>query len=109
MKFNLSVFFCLVIFSQNILGQNISKDWFEKDPKSDSVAGISLEKAFQLLKGRVSKPVVVAVIDNGIDITHEDLKNKIWTNTKEIPNNGIDDDRNGYTDDVHGWNFRGAK
>lgn len=109
MKFKLSIFLCLVIFSQNILAQNITKDWFEKDPKTDSVAGISLEKAYQLLKGKISKPVIVAVIDNGIDINHEDLKNKIWTNTKEILNNGIDDDHNGYADDVHGWSFRGAK
>lgn len=109
MKFKLSVLVCLAIFSQNTLAQNISKEWFEKDPKTDSVAGISIEKAYQLLKGRTSKPVIVAVIDNGIDINHEELKNKIWTNSKEIPNNGIDDDHNGYVDDVHGWNFRGAK
>jgi subtilisin family serine protease len=109
MKFKLPVLFCLIIFSQNTPAQNIPKDWFEKDPKTDSVAGISLEKAYQLLKGRISKPVIVAVIDNGIDINHEDLENKIWTNTKEIPGNGIDDDHNGYIDDVHGWNFRGAK
>ena len=109
MKYKLSACLCLLIFSQNILGQQIPKNWFEKDPQTDSVAGISLEKAYQLLKGKVSKQVVVAVIDNGIDIDHEDLKNSIWTNTKEIPNNGIDDDHNGYIDDVHGWNFRGAK
>lgn len=109
MKFKLSVLFCLIIFSQNILAQNIPKDWFVKDPKTDSVAGISLEKAYRLLKGRISKPVIVAVIDNGVDIKHEDLENKIWINKKEIPGNGIDDDYNGYIDDVNGWNFRGTK
>jgi subtilisin family serine protease len=56
-----------------------------------------------------SREVLVAVVDSGIDIDHEDLKDVIWTNTKEIPNNGIDDDHNGHIDDVHGWNFLGGK
>ncbi|GAB4038485.1 S8 family peptidase [Spirosoma gilvum] len=84
-------------------------DWYFRDLADDSIPGISLDKAYRLLAGRKSKPVIVAVIDNGVDITHEDLKQVIWTNTAEIPANGIDDDRNGYVDDVHGWNFRGAK
>ncbi len=106
---------CLcAIFSFNNFGQTakqktIPKDWFKKDPIADSLAGISLDKAYRLLKGRKSKTVIVAVIDNGVDILHEDLKNVIWTNKKEIPDNGIDDDNNGYVDDVHGWNFRGMK
>jgi len=52
-----------------------------------------------------SKDIVVAVIDTGIDINHPDLKDNIWKNPKEIPNNNIDDDNNGFVDDVHGWNF----
>ena len=109
------ILFCLCTFlnlenyAQTASQKIIPKDWFEKDPKTDSVAGISLDKAYELLKGRKSKTVIVAVIDNGVDIHHEDLKNIIWTNRKEIPNNGIDDDNNGYVDDIHGWNFRGAK
>lgn len=87
----------------------IARDWLLQDPEADSVAGISLDKAYQLLKGKHSKKIIVAVIDNGVDIDHEDLKNEIWTNSKEIPGNGIDDDHNGYIDDVHGWNFRGTK
>lgn len=83
------------------------RDWSYRDPMTDSIAGISLYKAYEMLKGRKSNTVVVAVIDNGFDITHEDLKNIVWTNTKEIPGNGIDDDHNGYIDDLHGWNFRG--
>ncbi len=70
-------------------------------------AGMQTEKAYKKLKNRKTTTVIVAVIDSGIDIEHEDLKGKIWTNTKEIPNNGVDDDKNGYIDDVHGWNFLG--
>ena len=70
-------------------------------------SGMQTEEAYKLLKKKSSTNVVVAVIDSGIDIEHEDLKGKIWVNTKEIPNNGIDDDQNGYVDDIHGWNFLG--
>lgn len=70
--------------------------------------GMHTDKAYKkLLKDRDSKPVVVAVLDSGVDIDHEDLKGKIWINTDEIPDNGIDDDNNGYVDDVNGWNFLG--
>jgi cell wall-associated protease len=85
-----------------------ARDWSALDPAGDSIAGTSLYKAYALLKGRVSVTVIVAVIDNGVDINHQDLRSVIWTNTKEIPGNGIDDDHNGYVDDIHGWNFRGT-
>lgn len=52
-----------------------------------------------------SRDVIVAVIDSGMDVAHEDLKDNVWTNAEEIPGNGKDDDGNGYADDVHGWNF----
>lgn len=85
-------------------------NWFHLDVASDNIRGVSSEKAYQtILKGRTSKPVIVAVIDSGIDIEHEDLKDNLWINSKEIPNNGIDDDKNGYIDDVYGWNFIGGK
>jgi cell wall-associated protease len=71
--------------------------------------GMKTDKAYKLLKGRTPQPVIVAVIDSGMDIEHEDLQGKIWVNTKEIPKNGIDDDKNGFVDDVHGWNFLGNK
>ena len=61
------------------------------------------------MKDQPARDVIVAVIDSGIDIDHEDLKDVIWINTKEIPGNGIDDDKNGYVDDVYGWNFIGGK
>ena len=85
-------------------------DWFLLDPEADRMQGVSSEKAYSsLLKGQPSRTVIVAVIDSGVDIDHEDLKSVIWTNEDEIPGNGIDDDKNGYIDDVHGWNFIGGK
>lgn len=71
--------------------------------------GISLKKAYELLKGRKSTTVIVAVIDSGVDTAQEDLKPILWRNEKEISGNGIDDDKNGYVDDIYGWNFCGAK
>jgi len=70
-------------------------------------AGMQTDKAYKLLKKKKSKTVIVAVVDSGVDIEHEDLQGKIWTNSKEIAGNGIDDDKNGFIDDVHGWNFLG--
>lgn len=84
------------------------KGWINYDPEADSIAGISLNKAYDLLQGRPSKPVLVAIIDSGFDIDHEDLKDHIWVNGDEVPDNNRDDDENGYVDDVYGWNFIGG-
>ncbi|WP_443937877.1 S8 family peptidase [Pedobacter sp. MW01-1-1] len=86
-------------------------NWYNLDLQENGFFGISADKAYrELLKDKKPKQkVVVAVIDGGVDIAHEDLKDVLWTNTKEIPNNGIDDDGNGYVDDIHGWNFIGSK
>ncbi len=82
--------------------------WHLKDLNNDGHFGISSEKTYtELLKGRTSQTVIVAVIDSGTDIEHEDLQANIWVNEDEIPGNGIDDDKNGYIDDVHGWSFLG--
>jgi subtilisin family serine protease len=82
--------------------------WSNLDLKKDSIPGMSVDKTYsELLKNKKGIKIIVGVIDSGLDIDHEDLKGKIWTNTKEIPGNNIDDDKNGYIDDVHGWNFLG--
>lgn len=88
---------------------SVPNGWHLKDYQESGYYGISLDKAYQFVKGKKSTPVIVAVIDSGIDTTHEDLKRVLWTNPKEIPGNGIDDDKNGYVDDIHGWNFLGGK
>lgn len=84
-------------------------NWHLLSPEKNKRYGAAVEEAYKKLKGRKSKTVVVAVIDIGTDIEHEDLKQNIWTNPGEIPGNGIDDDHNGYIDDIHGWNFLGGK
>lgn len=90
--------------------QSPPKDWYQLDPKTDGYFGISSNKAYnELLQGRSAQTVIVAVIDGGTDVNHEDLKANLWTNKNEVPGNGIDDDKNGYADDVHGWNFIGGK
>ena len=85
-------------------------NWQNLDLKIDTTFGISTEKAYkELLKGKKSIPVLVAVLDGGVDLNHEDLKRIIWFNKKEIAGNGIDDDKNRYVDDINGWNFLGGK
>ncbi|RZK16303.1 MAG: peptidase S8, partial [Pedobacter sp.] len=84
-------------------------NWQNLDLKTDSTFGISTEKAYkELLKGKKSTKVIVAVNDGGVEATHEDLKRIMWVNAKEIAGNGKDDDKNGYADDIHGWNFIGG-
>lgn len=82
--------------------------WSHLDLVKDTVPGMSVDKAYaELLKGKKSTPVIVGIVDSGVDIRHEDLQGQIWTNPKEIAGNGKDDDNNGYIDDMHGWNFLG--
>jgi subtilisin family serine protease len=83
--------------------------WPHMDIFTDSIPGMSIQKAYDFIAGKKGETVIVAIIDSGIDIEHEDLKDVVWVNTKEIPNNGIDDDKNGYVDDINGWNFLGSK
>jgi cell wall-associated protease len=82
--------------------------WSHLDIVKDTIPGMSVDRAYaELLAEKTATPVIVAILDSGVDIEHEDLKNVLWTNTKEIANNGIDDDKNGFVDDIHGWNFLG--
>lgn len=84
------------------------KNWHTLDLKTDGYCGISLNSAYQFVKGKKSKTVVIATIDSGIDTAQKDLQGILWVNPKKIPGNGIDDDHDGYVDDVHGWNFLGG-
>jgi subtilisin family serine protease len=86
-----------------------AKFWHWKDLEKDGVHGVSLFKAQQLVKDLKLKPtpIIIAVLDGGIDTAHLQIKPLLWNNPKEIPGNGLDDDQNGYIDDVHGWNFLG--
>ncbi|MBL0098991.1 MAG: S8 family peptidase [Saprospiraceae bacterium] len=107
-----SIFNVLVIFFLSvtfILGQvAVPNDWYYGNP-GEGFNGISMKKAYgEFLKDKKTKTVVVAVIDSGIDIEHADLAGNIWVNPGEIPDNGQDDDKNGYIDDIHGWNFIGG-
>ncbi len=86
-------------------------NWFNLDAMTDGVQGMSVEKAYSTaLKNRPAQTVIVAVIDSGVDPMHEDLKDVMWVNEKEAKGKpGVDDDNNGYVDDLHGWNFLGGK
>ena len=92
---------------QSVLSEEEEKFWSHADLTKDSIAGMSLEKAYQFLEGKKPTSVIVAIADSGVDIEHEDLKDVLWMNTKEIKGNKIDDDKNGYVDDIYGWNFLG--
>lgn len=98
-----------LLFFITSYSQDVTRGWHLKDEQADTFRGISINKAYEFLKGKKVKPVIVAVLDSGIDTLHEDLKPVLWHNPKEIPGNGKDDDGNGYVDDVYGWNFLGNK
>src|SRR5688572_14910319 len=87
-----------------------SKNWFNEDPAKDRFAGVSSDLSYEeLVKDKKAEPVIVAVIDGGTEVTHPDLQENIWVNPDEIKGNGIDDDHNGYVDDINGWNFIGGQ
>ncbi len=92
-------------------------NWFIKDPYLNQLEGVSSEKSQTDFNLKNQKEIIVAVIDSGVDINHVDLKNKIWNNPGEVGldsqghdkrTNQIDDDQNGFIDDVYGWNFIGS-
>lgn len=107
------IFFCFITLSAFVLNAQTSKrpdNWFNLDPANDKVNGVSTDRTYkELLKDKKSTTVIVGIIDSGVDFNHEDLKSVMWTNSGEIADNNIDDDKNGYVDDIHGWNFIGGK
>jgi len=111
MKLKFNVILICLIFSVGVFAQGSApENWFNLDPTNGGVQGVGTEKMYrELLQGKKSQTVIVAVIDSGVDYEHEDLKDVMWVNQDEIPGNGIDDDKNGYVDDIHGWNFIGGK
>ena len=93
---------------KSALAESSLQRWSHLDVLKDTVPGMSVDRAYQeIIKNKPGKKVIVAVIDSGIEVDHADLKTQMWVNPKEVANNGKDDDKNGYTDDIHGWNFLG--
>ncbi|MEN1784009.1 MAG: S8 family peptidase [Bacteroidota bacterium] len=90
------------------LSKTEEENWGHADLLTDTIPGMSVDKAYaEIIGNKKGKTVVVAVLDSGIDLDHEDLDDVLWTNKKEKPSNGKDDDNNGYVDDIHGYNFLG--
>lgn len=109
------IFTGLLLISLNASAQTLPpsrpdppRNWYVLDLKTDGYFGISLAQAYQFINGLKSKPVVVAIIDSGIDTLQKDLQGVLWVNLKEKAGNGKDDDHNGYVDDIHGWDFLGG-
>jgi subtilisin family serine protease len=105
-------FFTVLLFLilVSVSAQHPKKDWYQQYSVNDTALGIDLVNALNTTPQPANaKPVIVAVIDGGTDILHEDLKANIWVNVREIPGNGVDDDQNGYVDDINGWDFIGGK
>jgi len=107
LRFTASAVICFLVFPAIAQKTTTPAGWHLMDYTTDGYRGISLEKAYQLVKDKKPVMVIVGVIDGGTDTTHEDLKEILWRNTREIQGNGVDDDGNGYVDDVYGWNFLG--
>ena len=106
--FSSFIAFALSTFAMAQLTES-TNDWKSKDINADKTPGISLDLTYTKMIGdKKGKEIVVAVIDSGVDVEHEDLQGKIWINQGEVAGNGIDDDNNGYIDDIHGWNFIGG-
>ena len=84
-------------------------NWYRSN--TDSVQGAAIDAAIQYLSKyhhKKQKPIIVGIIDSGVDTTVVDLQDALWKNPKEIAGDGKDNDKNGYIDDVHGWNFLGT-
>jgi len=90
------------------LTETQKQNWGHADLILDTIPGMAIERAYsEIIKNKKGEKVIVAVLDSGVDLKHEDLVNVLWKNVKEIPGNNKDDDNNGYVDDIHGYNFLG--
>lgn len=105
-----NLLFIFIFCVQQVIGQE-PKFWHWKDLQKDNLHGVSLAQAHALLGDLKLKPrpVIIAVMDGGIDTNHLQIRPLLWNNLKEIPGNQMDDDKNGYVDDYYGWNFLGNK
>ena len=98
-------------FAQDKMQDNDLKTWYHKDFSTTNVYGVNTDNAYKFLESKGLKPrtIVVGVLGGGVEVDHPGLINNMWKSPNEIPNNGIDDDKNGYVDDIYGWNFIGGK
>ncbi|NLN32200.1 MAG: S8 family serine peptidase [Flavobacteriaceae bacterium] len=110
LTFGLAFTLSATITAQDSILLRTEKAWYNKSFEDTGVYGVNTEKAHQFLKDNNRKPVelIAAVLDGGVQADHIDLKDNMWVNPKEIAGNGKDDDKNGYIDDIHGWNFIGG-
>lgn len=109
LKMKKLIFLIALFVITNIWAQHPNKEWYLNFSQKDTMMGIDLVNALKNFPVPANaKPIIVAVIDAGTDTKHEDLKDNIWINTKEIPDNAVDDDHNGYIDDINGWDFIGG-
>lgn len=95
------------MFAAHALMSTRPENWFNLSP-SDGAEGVRTEETYKAFGKPTTENIIVAVIDSGVDVNHEDLQGKVWINSGETPNDGIDNDGNGYKDDVFGWNFLGG-
>lgn len=96
---------------KSIAEENDLKTWYHKDFSTTNVYGINTQNAYEYLESKGLKPktIIVGVLDSGVEVDHPGLVGNMWKNPNEVPDNGIDDDNNGYIDDIYGWNFLGGK
>ena len=106
----IGIAFSFGIFAQDSVLLKTQEVWYNDSFEDTGIYGINTKKAYQFLKEHKRKPteLIVGVLDGGVQADHIDLKDNMWVNSKEKPGNGKDDDKNGYIDDINGWNFIGG-
>ncbi len=107
-KYILSALCGYLILLSPITAQEVFEKWYQMGPASEFPTAIRSEEWYSSAPKSNPKTIIVAVLDSGVDIEHPDLKDNIWINQNEIPGNKLDDDKNGFIDDISGWNFIGG-